>query len=79
LILKELQAKIDNAINELPPQCQLVFRLSRQEGLSVKEIAEKLSLSENTVKSHLKKANRDIQGNLDLITALILSYLLFQK
>ncbi|SER30521.1 RNA polymerase sigma factor [Pedobacter rhizosphaerae] len=79
LILKELQAKIDNAISELPPQCQLVFRLSRQEGLSAKEIAEKLNLSENTVKSHLKKANRDIQGNLDLITALILSYLFFQK
>jgi len=79
LILKELQAKIDRSISELPPQCQLVFRLSRQEGLSAKQIAENLSLSENTVKAHLKKANKDIQGNLDLLTALILSYLFLQK
>jgi len=79
LIIRELEIQIDNAINKLPPQCQLVFKLSRQEGLSNKKIAETLNLSENTVKSHLKKANRDIQGNMELLTGLILCYLFFNK
>jgi RNA polymerase sigma-70 factor (family 1) len=79
LIIRELEKQIDDAINKLPPQCQLVFKLSRQQGLSNKKIAETLNLSENTVKSHLKKANRDIQGNMELLTGLILCYLFFIK
>ncbi|MEJ2883378.1 RNA polymerase sigma factor [Pedobacter sp. GR22-6] len=74
LMIRELQAQIDNSINALPPQCQLVFKLSRQQGFSNKEIAEKLNLSENTVKSHLKKANKDIQGNIGMLTTLLFIY-----
>lgn len=79
LIIRELQQQIDNSINALPPQCQLVFKLSRQDGLSNKEIAEKLNLSENTIKSHLKKANRDIQGNMKLLTTLIFICVFFKN
>uniref|UniRef100_UPI003D7F2025 RNA polymerase sigma-70 factor n=1 Tax=Pedobacter sp. TaxID=1411316 RepID=UPI003D7F2025 len=79
LILRELQEQIDNSINALPPQCQLVFKLSRQEGFSNKEISKTLNLSENTVKSHLKKANKDIQGNLGVLIAILLFYSFFQK
>lgn len=79
LILRELQEQIDNSINALPPQCQLVFKLSRQDGLSNKEIAEKLNLSENTIKSHLKKANKDIQGNMRLLSTLAFVYTIFQR
>lgn len=78
LIIRELREQIDNSINSLPPQCQLVFKLSRQEGLSNKEIAKKLNLSENTVKSHIKKANRDIQGDIGLLT-LVFVYTFFQR
>jgi RNA polymerase sigma-70 factor (family 1) len=77
-IIREIQEQIDNSINALPPQCKLVFKLSRQEGLSNKEIAEKLNLSENTVKSHIKKANKDIQGDMGLLTLAFL-YLLLQR
>lgn len=77
-IIREIQEQIDNSINALPPQCQLVFKLSRQEGLSNKEIAEKLNLSENTIKSHIKKANRDIQGDMGLLT-LAFIYAFFQR
>lgn len=77
MIMRELQEQVDQAIHSLPPQCQLVFRLNRQEGLSKKEIAEKLQLSENTVKSHLKKANKDIKGNTDLLITLVFAHFLF--
>lgn len=70
LIVRELQQRIDLSIKSLPPQCQIVFKLSRQEGLSNKEIAQKLNLSENTIKSHLKKANKDIQGDIGLVITL---------
>jgi len=78
LIIRELQEQIDNSINALPPQCQLVFKLSRQEGLSNKEIAEQLNLSENTIKSHLKKANKDIQGNMGLMITIIFIHIFFK-
>ncbi|TKC63995.1 RNA polymerase sigma-70 factor [Pedobacter hiemivivus] len=78
-MIRELKQQIDNSINALPPQCQLVFRLSRQEGLSNKEIAEKLNLSENTIKSHLKKANKDIQGNIGLLMVLISIHMFLQR
>ena len=76
LLIREMQQQIDNSINSLPPQCQIVFKLSRHEGLSNKEISKKLNLSENTIKSHLKKANKDIQGNIELLTGLLFLYFL---
>ncbi len=78
LILQELQQQIDNAIKSLPSQCQLVFVLNKKEGLSTKEIANKLDLSENTVKSHLKKAKKDLGNNTELLTMMVFLYLYTQ-
>lgn len=50
---KELAELIELAIRKLPQRRQEIFRLSRQEELSHKEIAEKLGLSANTVKDQL--------------------------
>ncbi|GGC32115.1 DNA-directed RNA polymerase sigma-70 factor [Parapedobacter defluvii] len=79
LIAKELQKRIDRAINNLPTQCRIVFELSRQEGKTVKQVADQLAISENTVKYHLKKANRDIRESLDLSVWLAVIYYFFQK
>lgn len=79
LILQELQQHIDNAIKSLPSQCQLVFVLNKNHGLSTKEIANNLNLSENTVKSHLKKAKKDLGNNTELLTTLVFLYLYTQQ
>lgn len=79
LIAQELQYRIDRAIKNLPSQCQLVFELSKKEGKSIKQMADQLGISENTVKYHLKKANRDLRGNLDLSVWLALLTYFFQK
>lgn len=79
LLVRELQQQLDNAIKALPSQCQLVFKLSRQEGLSNKEIANKLELSENTVKSHLKKADKEIKGNIGFLMTLVFIHTFFQN
>ncbi len=52
-MLRELIAK---EIASLPPRMREVFELSRNEGLSHKEIAGQLNLSEQSVRSHIKNA-----------------------
>lgn len=76
LIAKELQERIDQAIQRLPTQCRIVFEMSRHDGKTMKQIADELNISENTVKYHLKKANRDIRRDLNMVVwlAIILSF-----
>jgi RNA polymerase sigma-70 factor (family 1) len=58
---------INQAVAKLPPQRKLVFKLSREEGLSHDEIAEKLNISKNTVSNHLTEALRSIKEYLQKI------------
>jgi RNA polymerase sigma-70 factor (family 1) len=52
----ETQRLINQALMKLPKNQKIVYRLSRQEGLSNFEIASQLHVSTNTVKSHLYRA-----------------------
>ncbi len=56
----ETEAVIEQTIKELPDQCCKVFHMSRFESLEIKEIAVKLGLSENTVKTHIYRALQKI-------------------
>lgn len=47
---------VNNEIENLPEKCREVFKLSRTEYLSNKEIAEKMQISESTVEKHIGKA-----------------------
>lgn len=53
---KELQRFIELAVEKLAPREKLVFTLSRKYGLNNKEIAERLTVSENTVRNQLYNA-----------------------
>lgn len=55
---------IEKAVNMLPAQQALVFRLSKEQGLKRREIAQKLNLSENTVRNHLLEAIKSIRKYL---------------
>ena len=65
--VKELQIEID----KLPSTQQNVIRLSRLQELSNKEIAEKLSLSEQTVKNQLSIGLKALRSGLDKILLII--------
>ena len=52
----ERDARIWKAIDNLPPKCRQVFLLSKQDGLSNEEIANKLGISIKTVKNQMTKA-----------------------
>lgn len=56
LIKDELRNKIIAAIKELPPKCQLVYKLVREEGFTYKEVAQLMEISPNTVDRHLTNA-----------------------
>ena len=61
LDVKDSIRLIEKAVGQLSPQQQKIFYLSRSEGLSHHEIAEKCALSKNTVKNHLVKTLRHIR------------------
>lgn len=64
ILANESKAIIDEAIESLPPQRKLVFKLSREEGMTHQEIATHLNLSRNTVRNHIIEALRDIRHHL---------------
>lgn len=64
IIDSELNDWLSGEINKMPVNVQNVFRLSRIEHLPIKEIANKLSLSEQTVKNNLSIALKRLHARL---------------
>ena len=61
---KELQLKIDGAINELPEKCRTIFQLSRFEDMKYRAIAAHLGISVKTVETQMGKALRQLRSKL---------------
>ncbi len=64
LQLKELQETLHEVVNQMPPRMQEVYRLSRDEYLSHKEIAQMLNISSETVKKHIQHAMDFIKASM---------------
>jgi RNA polymerase sigma-70 factor (family 1) len=60
---KEFEERLNKEIKKLPPQCKIVFELSRKEHLSNKEIGRKLDLSENTIEQHIRRALKQLKNS----------------
>jgi RNA polymerase sigma-70 factor (ECF subfamily) len=69
----ELQNKIDEVVDALPPERKKIFQMNRFEGLKYKEIADQLGLSVKTVEAQMGKALKTLRENLaDYLVMLIL-------
>lgn len=66
--VKELQSIIREFVDTLPDKCGEIFKMSRNEHLSNKEIAGKLSISEKTVENQITIALRKLKGALGNLT-----------
>jgi RNA polymerase sigma-70 factor (ECF subfamily) len=64
LASKELEIKIDRALNSLPPKFKAVLILRIYEDLSYEEIAQTLNISTGTVMSRLFRAREKMQAIL---------------
>lgn len=73
----ETNKLINEAIQQLPPQQRMVYELSKQEGLSYDEVAERMRLSRNTVRNHLAEAMKTIRAFLKKATMLLMALMVF--
>lgn len=64
LILDELRRQIEEVVDRLPAQCQTIFRMSREEDLSYKDIALRLSISVKTVDTQICRALKQIRQTI---------------
>ena len=80
VIYNELLELATKTIDNLPPKRKTVYKLSRQDGLKIKEIAAKLNISTRTAENHLAKALKYLKEELAGISLLtLLFFYLFLK
>jgi RNA polymerase sigma-70 factor (ECF subfamily) len=66
LEVKESDMLVREAVEQLPDQRKIVYRLNRETGMSYQEIADQLSVSKHTVKNQLYLAIRFLQKRLSI-------------
>jgi RNA polymerase sigma-70 factor, ECF subfamily len=79
LLSDELETMAKTAIDQLPPQCQMVFKLSRFENLTYAEIAAQMNISVKTVENHMVKALKVLRKKLKDYLPLLIWILLSQN
>lgn len=71
---RQLEQRIHDAISHLPPKCKLIYKLAKEDGLRIKEIAEILQISSKTVENQmtiaLKKMANSLKGLSDKVIRL---------
>ena len=61
LFAKEISLLIEMVVSEMPKQRQLIYRLSKEQGLSNEEIASKLGISKRSVENQISMALKEIK------------------
>jgi RNA polymerase sigma-70 factor (ECF subfamily) len=61
LEVKEYNQIIQKAINQLPPQRRLIYRLNKEDGMNYEQIATELHISKHTVKNQLFSAIQSLR------------------
>lgn len=74
---EELKKKIAEFIEELPDKQKEIFKMSRNEGLSHKEIAEKMGVSTKTVEYHINQSIKHLKNRLKSSGMISLLYIHF--
>lgn len=75
----ELKSVVEQLVSSMPEKRREIYVLSRNEGLSYKEIASQLGISENTVDSQIRKALAYLKENLRRKMSLLLIFLPFRR
>jgi len=70
MITTEIFKKIQQAVEDLPPRCKMIFKLVREDGLKYKEVAQILNVSVNTVDAQMviavKRISEKLRPHLDI-------------
>jgi len=69
---RQLAQRIEEELALLPPKMREVFELSRKHHLSYSQIAEKLDISENTVKKQMSNALKQLKFKLGILYLVVI-------
>lgn len=61
---QELGSLLNRAVAQLPKQGQLIYRMSRDQGLKYREIAGQLGISVRTVETHMSRSCQTLKARL---------------
>lgn len=78
-ISNENLAQINEAINQLPAKCRLIFRLIKEEGLKYDEVAQLLQLSVKTIESQMTIAIKKLTNTIQQMLPDMTEHLLRKK
>ena len=78
--LEELRKRLKVFMDSLPEKCREIFLMACVEGLKYREVAERLGVSVNTVKTQVKSAYTKLRTDFEVKEQeLIIVFLLFQQ
>jgi RNA polymerase sigma-70 factor (ECF subfamily) len=66
LVTAEMMKRMQQAVDNLPPRCKMIFKLVREDGLKHREVAEILNISLNTVDVQMAIAIKKICTELNV-------------
>lgn len=66
VIFSDLDKLRQNALHELPPRRKLIFQMIREQGMTYKEVAEKLDISIKTVEAQMTEAVKHLRARLSI-------------
>lgn len=75
----DLMRKIEASIEALPPKRKEIFKLSREKGLSYREIAEQLGISVKTVEAQMGQALKQLREDLKDYRHFVIGLSLLEK
>ena len=67
---------VQKAIDELPEKCRRIYLMKRYDDLSYNEISEILGITENTIKTQMKRAIKSLSQKLAHLKMVILFFMI---
>ena len=82
LLEKELKMIIDDEVRKMPARMKEIYLMKKEDELSIRQIAEELSLSEQTIKNQLQTAYQrlrlrvsDYDSSLAILALMVIRYM----
>lgn len=67
----DLKKSIEMEINKLPTRCREIFKMSRYQNYSIKEISKHFNITHRTVENQLHLALKHLRNNLENIISIV--------
>jgi RNA polymerase sigma factor (sigma-70 family) len=73
---QELQQRLSALVSKLPERCRITYELKNDVGLSQKQIADRLNISEKAVEANLARAMKALRSAINQLFSLFFSVFL---